>query len=103
MPLGHENPDAPWFGYAPAERPSEVKRIALEMVGNHDLPVVTDELWMDVIAEDIFDRRLPRAAHGKRAGALWPDDGEPRCRCFLCMKWRSDEHSTKIIDLSQIL
>lgn len=102
MPLGHENPDAPWFGYAPAEKPSEVQRIVLDLVGEHDLPVVTDELWMDVIVEGVFDRSLPRAAHGKRAGAI-REDGSHLCGCFLCEKWRHEERLTKIVDISQVL
>lgn len=86
-----------WFGYDPAERVLRAKDLVLDVVGTHDLDLVDDETWMDVIAEDTFDRRLPRSAHGTSKG------GSARCECFLCVEWRVEEARRSRIEEQKVL
>ena len=98
-PDGPEEDDLlalPIIGYGPAERVARSSDLLLDLAGNHDIDLVTDELWMDVIAEEKFNRRIPRSAHGTRGGARL-------CRCFLCMEWKAEEKRRTVFEDQVVL
>lgn len=81
----------PWFGYAPAEKVTSARDVVLNLTADHDIDLVTDELWMDVIAEGKFSRRIGRQDHGTRVG------GQSHCGCFLCCEWRDVEKGQRVV------
>lgn len=85
----------PWFGYAPAENVSPAEALVIDAIGDHDLKTITDDMWMDVIAEGKFNRDVSRSKHGSRAGAA-SRSGKLLCQCFLCVEWREEERRRKV-------
>lgn len=80
----------PWFGYAPAERVTGVSDVVLDLTAEHDIDHVSDEQWMDIIAEGKLSRSVGRHNHGTRKG------GQSRCGCFLCVEWREEEEAIRV-------